>query len=186
MQIERCLGFGFRPTHMDSHMGTLFASPAFMERYIKLGIEYKIPVMFPGGHNTLITPQIKALGMEMKRAREVGNMLWNAGLPVLDDLHNDSYSPHLPPGTEATPENLRKYKTQYYINALKSCKPGVTYMIMHCSIGSPLFKYITSSGPVREGDYLAMINPELKAFIHKEGIILTTMKELMERRSRRL
>ena len=49
-QIERAKAMGFEPTHMDSHMGTLFAFPAFTQRYIKLGIEYHIPVMFPGSH----------------------------------------------------------------------------------------------------------------------------------------
>jgi hypothetical protein len=38
-------------------MGTLFASQAFIERYLKMGMQYNIPVMFPGGHNTLIAGQ---------------------------------------------------------------------------------------------------------------------------------
>ena len=50
-QLDRARTMGFEPTHMDSHMGTLFATDAFIERYVKVGIEQKIPVMFPGGHN---------------------------------------------------------------------------------------------------------------------------------------
>jgi hypothetical protein len=61
-QIDRAKTMGFEPTHIDSHMGTLFATPAFIERYIKVGIEYQIPVMFPGGHNTLIAEEIKGTG----------------------------------------------------------------------------------------------------------------------------
>lgn len=58
-QIERAIKMGWQPTHLDSHMGTLFASPLFLQRYIKVGIEYRIPVMFPGGHASLITQQAR-------------------------------------------------------------------------------------------------------------------------------
>lgn len=184
-QIERALAFGFRPTHFDSHMGTLFASPAFLQRYFKMGIEYKTPIMFPGGHNTLISKVITSTGIQMEEARAAGRMLWNAGLPVIDDLHNESYDLHLPAGVSPSTENLRKYKTQFYINALKSVKPGITYVIMHCAKVTPNFSAITNSSPIREGDYEAMLSPELRSFIKKEGIIVTTMKELMERRSKR-
>lgn len=182
-QVERALQMGFRPTHLDSHMGTLFASPAFVQTYLKVGMEYKIPLMFPGGHNTLIAQQL-AGKLDLNQARMVGKMLWNAGLPVIDDLHNESYAPHLPTGVQSTKENLNKYKTQFYIDALKSVKPGITYVIMHCTKVTEVFPHITDSGPIREGDYLAMLNPELKKFIEKEGIILTTMRELMERRQK--
>jgi chitin disaccharide deacetylase len=100
-QLERALAMGFKPTHLDSHMGTLFATPAFIERYVKLGMTYKIPVMFPAGHNTLIKAQMGADDSRLRMARTVGEMLWNAGLPVLDDLHNESYGWSLPAGTKA-------------------------------------------------------------------------------------
>ena len=182
-QVDRSLAFGFRPTHLDSHMGTLFATPAFIQRYVKIGMEYKIPVMFPGGHNTLIAEQMKSTAADMQTARMVGKALWAAGLPVIDDLHNDSYGLHLPAGVKPTEENLRKYKTQYYIDALKSVKPGITYMIMHCIKPTEVFSEISDSGPVRHGDFLAMMNPELRKFIHEQGIIVTTMRDLMQRRT---
>jgi hypothetical protein len=183
-QIDKARTMGFEPTHMDSHMGTLFASPAFTQRYIKLAIEYHIPIMFPGGHNTLIAYQLKALKVDMDQTRQGGKMLWAAGLPVIDDLHNDSYGWSLPKGVALNDENLRKYKTQYYINALKQIKPGITYVIMHCTATTEVFSKISDSGPTRRGDWLAMTSPELKAFIQKEGIIVTTFRELMERRSK--
>lgn len=184
-QIEKAIQMGFRPTHFDSHMGTLFATPAFMEKYIKMGIEYKIPIMFPGGHNTLVAEQIKGTGVDLAQARAVGKMLWSAGLPVIDDLHNTSYAPHLPAGTKPTKENLKKYKTAFYIDALKEVKPGITYMIMHCIKPTEVFPFISDSGPVREGDYLAMMSPELKKYVKDNGIIITTMRELMIRRQKR-
>lgn len=183
-QVERARTMGFEPTHLDSHMGTLFATPAFIERYLKVGIEYKIPVMFPGGHNTLIAKDLKATSANMEMARMAGKKLWDAGLPVLDDLHNDSYGWKPTPEMAGDDKKLQAYKTEKYIDALKSVKPGITMVIMHCTNTTEVFEHISDSGPNRRGDYLAMIDPKLKQFIEKEGIILTTWREMKERRDR--
>jgi predicted glycoside hydrolase/deacetylase ChbG (UPF0249 family) len=181
-QVQRAIQMGFQPTHLDSHMGTLFASPAFIQRYIKVGMEYKIPVMFPGGHNTLIQWQLKTTAATMQMTREVGQMLWNAGLPVLDDLHNLSYDWKLPKGLEPTVENWRKFKTQKYIASLKTLRPGITMVIMHCTAPTGVFQYISDSGPAREGDLEAMKDPEFRQFLEKEAIIITSWRELKKRR----
>jgi predicted glycoside hydrolase/deacetylase ChbG (UPF0249 family) len=183
-QLERALAMGFKPTHLDSHMGTLFATPAFIERYIKLGIENKIPVMFPAGHNTLIKAQMGADDSRLQMARSVGKMLWAARLPVLDDLHNESYGWSLPAGMKGDEKTIAREKTKYYINALSSLKPGITMVIMHCTSPTEVFPHISDSGVTRQGDLLAMLDPALRAYIQKEGIILTTWRELMERRSK--
>jgi hypothetical protein len=57
-------------------------------------------------------------------------------------------------------------------------------MIMHCTAPTEVFPFISGSGSIRKGDLLAMLDPEFKAAILKEGIILTTWRELMERRSK--
>ncbi len=183
-QVDRARTMGFEPTHLDSHMGTLFATPAFIERYLKVGIEYNIPVMFPGGHNTLIAKGMQATATNMQMARMAGKKLWEAGLPVLDDLHNDSYGWKPTPEIAADDQKLQAFKTEKYIAALKSVQPGITMVIMHCTNTTEVFEHISDSGPNRRGDYLAMIDPKLKAFIEKEGIILTTWREMKERRDK--
>jgi hypothetical protein len=181
-QIERSKIMGWKPTHLDSHMGTLFASPEFLERYIKVGIENKIPVMFPGGHAALIKKQTNFTEERMQQMRIIGKMLWDAGLPVLDDLHNESYEWKLPKEITGTDKNLRTFKTKKYMAALDSIMPGITMVIMHCTAPTEIFPYISDSGPTRKGDLLAMTDPQLKNFIKKKGIILTTWRELMQRR----
>ena len=183
-QIARFRSFGVEPSHIDSHMGTLFGSPAFTERYVKVGIQEKIPVMLPGGHATLIAKERNSPAQEIQQFQQVGKMLWGAGLPVLDDLFADTYGWKLPAGTPNTEENLRKMKTQKYIELLKEAKPGITMVIMHCAAPSDNFKEITDSWPTRYGDFWAMLDPELKTFLDKEGIVLTTWREMYERRKK--
>ncbi|PSR54622.1 hypothetical protein AHMF7605_14455 [Adhaeribacter arboris] len=201
-QLARAQTMGFQPTHLDSHMGTLFASPAFLERYIKVGVENQIPVMLPGGHNTLLLQQLQnetiaelksqgkyQAGMAVPtpaiatQAKAIGEKVWQAGLPVLDDLHNTSYGWHLPATTPVTPENLRQFKVQQYIAGIKGLKPGVTMMIMHCTAPTEVFQHISNSGPTRHGDLLAMLDPGLRKTLQDEKIVLTTWRELMQRRS---
>ncbi len=182
-QIARYRAFGLEPTHLDSHMGTLF-EPKFLERYVKVGISEKIPILFPGGHASLIEAVNQIPDSQRPLIQQVGQQLWNAGLPVLDDLDGSSYGWNLPAGQAMTDENLRRYKTGKYIELLKAARPGLTYIIMHCTAPTDVFNQITSSGPTRQGDLLAMTDPVLRAFVEKEGIIVTTWRELSERRAK--
>ena len=180
-QLARYRAFGLQPTHMDSHMGTLF-QPKFLLRYVKVAIEEKIPILFPGGHASLIIRANNVPPAQQQLIAQVGKQLWDAGLPVLDDLDGTSYGWNLPEGTKMTDENLRRYKTRKFTELLTSAQPGLTYIIMHCTAPTPTFDQISTSGATRKGDMLAMMDPALKAYIEKEGIIVTTWRELMERR----
>jgi predicted glycoside hydrolase/deacetylase ChbG (UPF0249 family) len=44
-QIEKAKQFGVDFTHLDSHMGTIFGKAEFLKVLIKLGREYKVPVL---------------------------------------------------------------------------------------------------------------------------------------------
>lgn len=198
-QIDRALTMGLKPTHLDSHMGTLFYHPPFLERYIKVGAEYGIPVMFPGGNNKMLGVSmnnnlIKQLKKEgnykegmtlpknplMEQSAEVGNKIWDSGLPVLDDLHTVSgnWKPEGDPDDEAWGD----YKVAQFKSVLSQMEPGLMMIIVHSNGDRKVFDRISSSGGSRYADMLAMTDPDLQQFIEEEGIILTTWQEVMQRR----
>lgn len=181
-QLDRAKRMGFNPTHLDSHMGTLFAKPDYLMRYVQLGIEHQIPVMVPGGHNQLIKATMKGSDALMNQMRGLGTMLWNGGLPVLDDLHNESYDWEIPKEMQGDDQKMQAYKTAKYKTALKSLQPGITMMIMHCTETTTIFPFISGSGPTRRGDLLAMKDPLFKKALQEEGIQLVTWRELMQKR----
>lgn len=183
-QLDRATTMGFTPTHLDSHMGTLFGSPAFLQQYMRLGIENHIPVMMPGGNNKMIQDEMHAPDTLMQGLRQLGTMLWNAGLPVLDDLHNYSYDWKVPDAIKNDEHKLQAWRTQHYIASFKQLQPGVTMVIMHCTAPSEVFPHISDSGPLRKADMLAMIDPALKNYLTSNHIILTTWRELMQRRQK--
>lgn len=182
-QLDRAKAMGWQPTHIDSHMGTLFATQAYLKEYIKLGIENNIPVMFPGGHNTMILETEKSANLTLEMTTAVGKQLWNAGLPVLDDLHNISYG-WSPPKTskKLTDKALQAFKTQKYMETIDQLKPGLTMVIMHCTWPSEIFEQVSGSGITRKGDMLAMMDPKFKNYLKSNNIILTTWREVKNRR----
>jgi predicted glycoside hydrolase/deacetylase ChbG (UPF0249 family) len=183
-QLDKARTMGFEPTHLDTHMGTVFATAEFLEEYLKLGIEQHIPVMFPGGHNSMISKEESGLTREQTTA--IGKRLWEAGLPVLDDLHNVSYGFHYPKEQDLTDRQLQEISTRQYIASFQQLQPGVTMVIMHCTLTTEVFKHISDSGNTRRGDLLAMLSPELRKYLADNGIILTTWRELKERRDREI
>ena len=183
-QLDRAEKMDFHPTHLDSHMGTLFAVDAFLQKYISLGIEKQIPVMFPGGHDTYISEEMNIKGAALSYFQKLGKKIWNGGLPVLDDLMNSSYDWNPPADIANDDKALTKWRVDLYEKAMLQLKPGVTMVIMHCTAPSPIFSEITDSGDKRKADMLAMLDPGFKKFLKDNGFILTTWRELMERRKK--
>ena len=183
-QLDRAITMGFTPTHLDSHMGTLFGSPAFLQQYARLGMENHIPVMLPGGKDKLIQSQMNASDTLVQGLQQLGKVLWNAGLPVLDDLHNYSYDWKVPNDVQNDNKKLQAWRTQKYINSFKELQPGVTMVIMHCTSPTEVFQHISDSGPLRKADMLAMIDPAFKQALADQHIVLTTWRELMQRREK--
>jgi hypothetical protein len=161
-------------------MGTLFAKQDFLERYLKVGMEENIPVMFPGGHNTMIAATAGSTGLTQDITTKIGQQLWSAGLPVLDDLHNVSYGWK---GKEnMSDEELQAYKTEEYIKTISSLEPGLTMVIMHCTWPTEVFGEISDSGTTRKGDMLAMMDDNFKKYLQDNNIVLTTWREAKKRR----
>jgi len=53
---------------------------------------------------------------------------------------------------------------------------------MHCSDADGHFTHISDSGPLRRADMLAMMDPAFQKALKDQGIVLTTWRELMQRR----
>ena len=166
-QIDKALAVGITPTHLDSHMGTCFYEP-FIESYVKVGIEKKIPVLMIGGHMQYAGPEVGKFTLLL---RAMGERIWKAGLPAIDDLV-----------TQPTSAPEYEQRKQQLIKLLTDMKPGITQIIVHCTAPTEVFAQISSSGKAREAELRLMLDPEIRSFIKKEGIVLTTWRELKQRR----
>lgn len=167
-QIERAERLQIPITHLDSHMGTLFARPDYYAAFAKVGIEKRIPILAvsPAGTHLAVDEQQAA-------ARLSGwpEKLWRAGLPVLDDLYTGFTS-------------LKGDKTERLIQVLKELKPGITEILFHASEPTEEFPLITGSSEARRADLKALTDGRIRQAIHDRGIVLTTWRELMVRRAK--
>ena len=162
-QVERALAFDLKPTHLDTHMGTLYTRRDFFEVYTRIGREYGIPVMVMRP-----TPELEAYAKAAGLA-VTGDMLRGveaAGFVMLDRL-----VPGVPGRTFA--ERKRAYH-----ELLRGLGPGVTMLIVHLGMDDAELRAITGSWEQRHADFLSFTDPETRALIRELGIRLTTWREL--------
>lgn len=171
-QIAKAEHMGFPITHMDSHMGTLFSNLDYFERYVKVGIEKQIPVLITGPNPFLGTKYESSL----KKLSDSGlwQKAWEGGLPVLDDATGVSYDW----------KTFDKKKAEFLNLIHTDIKPGVTEIIVHCNVHTETFDRISTSGENRQADLDVMIDADVMKAVKDEGIILTTWRELKERRAK--
>ncbi len=169
-QIALAERMGMPISHLDTHMGTVFARRDYIERYIAVGLEKQIPLLVAGGHMTLLRKESEEMDANEDDIRMLAEVVWAAGLPVLDDLHTSAY--------DWKTDN----KTDHFIGIMRALKPGITQVIIHATVHTPNFDEISGSGVTRQGDLNAMLDPKLRQVIEEEGIILTSWRELMKRR----
>lgn len=61
-QVEKSLALGYRPDHIDTHMGTLYGTPAFAAVYTKVAEEYGIPAMVIDVSNPAVVQKLRKQG----------------------------------------------------------------------------------------------------------------------------
>lgn len=167
-QIALAEQMGLPITHLDSHMGTLFYNPEYFQLYVKVGIEKQIPIMMVSGRGE---PRDDLERQMMPMIREAAQAVWEGGLPVLDYLQRSTADTHDP-----------KVMADTLIEDLRALKPGITQVILHGTRTGCNFHAISSSGGTREAELEMVLNADVKKVIEEEGIILTSYRELMERR----
>jgi predicted glycoside hydrolase/deacetylase ChbG (UPF0249 family) len=162
-QIERAKAFGIKPTHLDTHMGTLYTRPDFFDVYTKLGKEYGIPVMVMRA-----TPEAIAYGKA-------------SGIPIgetaLRKIESDGYA-MLDYLVTGVPGRTFAERKKAYHDLLRNLKPGVTMLIVHLGLDDAELKGITGSWQQRHADFLSFTDPETQALMKELGIKLTTWREM--------
>ena len=167
-QIWLAERMGMPITHLDTHMGTLAATKEYYERLIKVATEKQIPILAVGGHATQARQQWPELRPVLEGYKD---QIWEAGLPLLDDLDMRSY------GWKGWEE-----KKAGFIQSIRELQPGVTQIIVHCAWMSDTLPHVLRNTDVRINDTKILMDPDFRQVLEEEKIILTTWIELMERR----
>ncbi|MBR9773511.1 MAG: ChbG/HpnK family deacetylase [Cytophagales bacterium] len=166
-QIEKSLALGYRPDHIDTHMGTLYGDPKYAIVYLKMAMEYGIP----------------ANAIDLSKP-EVVEIFRQGGYPITDEVVDfmATYTlPKLDFFTSAPKADTYEEKKEAFKELIRSLKPGLTEIIFHPSADTEQLKTITGSWQQRIWEAEMFADPDLKQFFEDEGIIFTDWKEIMKR-----
>jgi hypothetical protein len=154
-QIERANALGIHPTHLDSHMGVLFARPDLFAIYVKVAREYKLPFLAFIASDT---------PTQLSSVLSDKDILLNSVV-----IANPSIRP-------------ADWNT-FYTNAIKNLKPGVTEIIVHLGHDDAELQAVTVDHPDygsawRQRDYDVVTSPEFKRALKENHVILIRWKDL--------
>jgi chitin disaccharide deacetylase len=155
-QINRALALGIRPTHLDSHMGSLFTTPELIATYVKVAHDYRLPFLALKG-SALAAPQ--------------------AGLTTQDVV--------LDAVIIADRQVPRDQWKEFYLKAIAALRPGLTEIIVHLGHDDSELQAVTVNhegygSAWRQRDYDVVNSPEFKKALQDNHVILVTWKELQK------
>lgn len=170
-QIQRALDFGVPVSHLDTHMGAVVSRPDLVEVYVKLGIEFDVPVFFIRRLNVGVAatnPQIRARGMQLVEALDKHK------LPVLDYM------------TQYYTKGSLEKKKAMYLKAIADTEPGVRYVIIHCGYDNEELQAITTSSKLRDTDRRVFCDPEFIEAVKQTGVEIVDWKQVRRMNDKRL
>lgn len=166
-QIEKAIALGHKPTHIDTHMGTLYGSPAYIKVFLKVAQEYHIPANIIDLSNPEVVSKFKQEGYPINA--EVIKNVGEYRLPKLDNF------------TSVQEGKTYEAKRDNFFKLVKSLSPGLTEIIFHPATLTENLKTITNSWQQRVWESELFADPLVHKFFKDEGIIITNWKEIMQR-----
>lgn len=166
-QIDKILKMGYKPTHIDTHMGTLYGSPDFAKVFFETAVKYNIPA--------------NAIDLSNK---EVADYYRDAGYPINDEMIRYLENYPLPKlDNFASVPNGKSYvdKLANFMMLVKSLKPGLTEIIFHPSIATDNLKSITGSWQQRIWEAEMFSDLVILQFFKDNEIEMTTWREIMKK-----
>ena len=155
-QIEKAIASGIQPSHFDTHMNTVVQNVDLLKVYIKLGEEYKVPILLAKDQ-----PYTK----EMLEIPEMKNQYF------IDSI--------IEAKTEVDPA---KWK-ENYTSILQNLKPGIQELILHLAYYNEEtiamtegFEFYDAKWRKRDVDFIN--NDEFKKILKDNNISVITWKQI--------
>jgi chitin disaccharide deacetylase len=155
-QLARARALGIQPTHLDSHMGTLYQSKELFEILVRVARENKLPFR---------------VSRDMFRRAAFMPALLGPDEIALD--RTISIEPNV------TPENW----AHFYSDEIKNLQPGVTDMIVHLAYADEEMKGITDGHPNwgaewRQRDFDFVTSDAFRKVLKENNVKLITWREI--------
>jgi predicted glycoside hydrolase/deacetylase ChbG (UPF0249 family) len=155
-QVERAKSMGIQPTHLDSHMGTLYQNKALFDVLMRVARDYKLPVR--------VAKEWSFRAEFMAASLKPDDVLIDR---VLD----------INPGVE--PQDWAKF----YTEALRNLQPGVTEIVIHLAYDDSEMRGATFDHPAwgaawRQRDFDFFTSDAFRKSLEENKIKLITWREI--------
>ncbi len=157
-QIEKVLALGIRPTHLDAHMYSVAAHPAYFEVYRKLGETYGLPVL-------MAAEMLESVGLDVEQHLRPGDF-------TMDKVHIGHYDLF-------SAGELR----DYYFSVIDDLVEGNNILLLHPAYDDAEMREVTVDHPNfgsawRQIDLEVFTSAEMRAKIAGSGAELVTWAEV--------
>jgi chitin disaccharide deacetylase len=158
-QIDKAVASGVKPTHIDTHMGSVLANPELVKVYLGLSEEYKLPILFPRSYLGMLPPEI---------AKQLNSKVF-----LLDNLFM------------LAPEMITGKWIDAYKKGIEGMKPGLNQMIVHLAIDNDEMQAISKGhddygSAWRQNDLDLVCSREFKDLLKANHIILITWGQIRD------
>lgn len=155
-QIDHAIVLGIRPTHLDSHMGALFASPELFATYVRVARAYRLPFLALRGDRR-VKPQPPLLETDV----------------LLDTV------------IIASPEVPRDRWKDFYLREIANLKPGLTELIVHLGRDDSELQAVTVNhepygSAWRQRDTDVVNSPAFRKALTDNRVIVVTWRDLQK------
>ncbi|HWT02138.1 MAG TPA: polysaccharide deacetylase family protein [Pyrinomonadaceae bacterium] len=155
-QIERARAFGIVPTHLDSHMGTLYQSEALFKMFLRVARENRLPVRISRDR----FPQAQFIASAL----------------APDDVVLDRI---IDIGPDVKPEQW----AAFYTEAIKNLRPGVTELVVHLAFDDEEMRAMTIDHPAwgsawRQRDFDFFTSDAFRRLLAEHNVKLITWREV--------
>ena len=157
-QIERANKLGIRPTHLDSHMGTLYQTKELFEMFVRVARENKLPI---------------------RVAKDMaGQMPFLSKILKPEDILIDNT-------ISIEPSVTAEGWANFYIEGLKKLNPGVTEIVIHLAYDDAEMKAVTFEHPNwgaawRQRDFDFFTSNAFRKLLEENHIKLITYRDLQK------
>lgn len=157
-QVERALALGLRPTHLDSHMGALFTTPALFATLVRVAHAYHLPFLTARG---VARSGAGGLPPDVRVDRDV----------VVDTV--------VTAGADVPRERWKAF----YLDAVRGLRPGLTEMIVHLGHDDAELQAVTVhhepwGAAWRQRDNDVLRSPEFRQALKDNGVVLVRWRDL--------
>ena len=182
-QIEWAMSYGFKPSHFDNHMGSLYGIETGRFEMLNMTFdvlsEYGLPFRFP---SKFLEGQLSNDTLDIKIDIDLVLSLFDRFVKYAND-RGIAMPDYLIPGEWNGPQNdsYENYR-EYIFELYKTFPEGITETYIHPALESEELKGITGNWSRRVWEYKVFSDPKMQQHIKDCGITVINYRDLAKMR----